>query len=39
MRNTLSQLDENGHHHPFQFASRQLLSGEKNYTVIEQEGF
>jgi hypothetical protein len=30
-------LDENGHDHPIHFASRQLTSVEKNYTVIEQE--
>jgi hypothetical protein len=35
---TLSQLDENGHDHPIHFASRQLTSAEKNYTVTEQEG-
>jgi hypothetical protein len=35
---TISQLDENGHDHPIHFASRQLTSAEKNYTVIEQEG-
>jgi hypothetical protein len=35
---TLSQLDENGHDHPIHFVSRQLTSGEKNYTVTEQEG-
>jgi hypothetical protein len=35
---TLSQLDKNGHDHPIHFASRQLTSIEKNYTVTEQEG-
>jgi hypothetical protein len=35
---TLSQLDENGHDHPIHFASRQLTSIKKNYTVTEQEG-
>jgi hypothetical protein len=35
---TLSQLDEKGHDHPIHFASRQLISAEKNYTVIEHEG-
>jgi hypothetical protein len=35
---TLSQLDGNGHDHPIHFASRQLTSAEKNYTVTEQEG-
>ncbi len=34
---TLSQLDENGHDHPIHFASRQLTSTKKNYTVTEQE--
>jgi hypothetical protein len=38
MGSTLSQLDENGHDHPIYFASRQLTSTEKNYTVTEQEG-
>jgi len=36
--NTLSQLDENGHDHPIHFASRQLTSTEKNYTMTKQEG-
>jgi hypothetical protein len=35
---TLSQVDKNGHDHPIHFASRQLTSAEKNYTVTEQEG-
>ncbi len=35
---TLSQLDENGHDHPIHFASKQLTSAEKNYTMTEQEG-
>ncbi len=34
----LSQLDENGHDHPIHFASKQLTSTEKNYTMIEHEG-
>jgi hypothetical protein len=33
--NTLSQLDENGHDHPIHFPSGQLISTEKNYTVIK----
>jgi hypothetical protein len=37
--NTLSQLDENGHDHPIHFASRQLTSAEKNYTMTELESF
>jgi len=36
--NTLSQLDENGHDHLIHFASKQLTSAKKNYTMIEQEG-
>ncbi len=36
--NTLSQLDENGHNHPIHFASRQLTSVEKNYTMTKLEG-
>ncbi len=32
---TLSQLDENGHDHPIHFASRKLISAEKNYIVTE----
>jgi hypothetical protein len=36
---TLSQLDENGHDHPIHFVNRQLTSVEKNYILIEQEGF
>jgi hypothetical protein len=36
--NTLSQLDENGHNHPIHFASRQLISVEKNYIGIKLEG-
>jgi len=39
VRNTLSQLDENGHDHPIHFASRQLTSVKKNYTVTKLEGF
>jgi hypothetical protein len=35
MGSTLSQLDENGHDHPIHFASRQLTSTKKNYTVTE----
>jgi hypothetical protein len=31
-------LDKNGHDHPIHFASRQLTSTEKNYTMTEQEG-
>jgi hypothetical protein len=31
-------LEENGHDHPIHFASTQLISIEKNYTMIEQEG-
>jgi len=38
MGSTLSQLDKNGHDHPIHFASRQLTSTEKNYTMTEQEG-
>jgi len=38
MGRALSQLDKNGHDHPIHFASRQLISAEKNYTVTEQEG-
>ncbi len=38
MGGTLSQLDENGHDHPIHFASRQLTSIEKNYTMTKQEG-
>ncbi len=38
MRNTLSQLDKNGHDHPIHFTSRQLTSTKKNYTMTEQEG-
>jgi len=38
MGSTLSQLDKNGHDHPIHFASRQLISGEKNYIVSKQEG-
>ncbi len=37
MGSTLSQLDENGHDHPIHFASRQLISTKKNYTVTEHE--
>ncbi len=39
MGSTLSQLDENGHDHPIHFASRQLTSAEKNYTMTKQKGF
>ncbi len=38
MGSTLSQLDKNGHDHPIHFASKQLTSTEKNYTVTKQEG-
>jgi len=31
-------LDENGHDHPIHFASRQLISVEKNYIGIKLEG-
>jgi hypothetical protein len=34
---TLSQLDVNGHDQPIHFASRQLTSAEKNYTMTRQE--
>ncbi len=39
MGSTLSQLDKNGHDHAIHFATRQLISKEKNYTLTEQEGF
>jgi len=32
---TLSQLDENGHDHPIHFASRQLTSTNKKYTMTK----
>jgi hypothetical protein len=38
MGSTLSQLEKNGHDHLIHFASRQLTSAKKNYTMTEQEG-
>jgi hypothetical protein len=31
----ISQLDENGHDHPIHLDNTQLISGEKNYIMIE----